>query len=101
MKISQEIEKNGEFNVQKIELKQETKLEFESSLLLVFTGIFRNSFEIAAEQTSKLSKNFIQLEMLSNITNKANSILKQASFIKDFGELLNETWLVKKEINSL
>ena len=94
-----EIEKNGEFNVQTIELKQETKLEFESSLLLVFTGLFRNSFEIAAEQTSKLSKNFIQLEMLSNITNKANSILKQASFVKDFGELLNETWQVKKEIN--
>ena len=42
-----EIEKDGSFSVDPIKLSADARLSFESSLLLVFTGIFRNSFELS------------------------------------------------------
>ena len=49
------IEPSGNFRVSKIKISAETRLEFENSLLLVFTGIFRNSSEIAKKQIKKIS----------------------------------------------
>jgi D-glycero-alpha-D-manno-heptose-7-phosphate kinase len=95
-----EIQKDGSFNVKPINLSEDGRLSFEHSLLLVFTGIFRNSFELASEQSSNISKTSDQLEKISRITLEAKSLLTQTDFVKDFGELLNETWQAKKSINS-
>ena len=94
-----EIQKNGVFYVNPINLCQDARLMFENSLLLVFTGIFRNSFELAAEQSLNIYKTANQLEKINQLTLQAKSLFTHADFIKDFGELLNETWQAKKSIN--
>lgn len=95
-----EIEKSGEFNVNQISLSEDSRQKLKDSLLLVFTGIFRNSFELASEQSSSVKKNAKQLEKIRDITEHARKILGHADFVKDFGELLNETWVAKKSIHS-
>jgi D-glycero-alpha-D-manno-heptose-7-phosphate kinase len=93
------IEKNGKFLVNPIILTEESRREFETSLLLVFTGIFRNSFELAGQNLNSMRQTSHQLEKIAQLTKEAASILSQRMFIKDFGQLLNETWRAKKSIN--
>lgn len=95
-----EIERDGSFHVNPVNLSCDSKLQFEQSLLLVFSGIFRNSFELASEQTRNIQKTAIQLEKINQLTLSAKSLFSQLDFVKDFGELLNETWHTKREMNS-
>lgn len=94
-----EISKSGSFKVEEVSLTADSRHEFEQSLLLVFTGIFRNSFEVAAEQLNAGTQRKRNLEKIADLTQQAKSILRQRSFVKDFGELLNETWSAKKAIS--
>lgn len=94
------IEKNGEFKVNPINLCDETREKFEKSLLLVFTGIFRDSFQLAKEHESNSLKSFEQLGKISDITSEAMSLFEKNDFIRDFGDLLNETWQAKKIFNN-
>ena len=69
-------------------------------MLLVFTGIFRNSSEIAKKQVEKISYNSVHLENIAKITQDAYKTFSSNTFIRDFGFLLNETWENKKRINN-
>lgn len=91
-----EIFKNGDFRVENLMLDKEKSHSLESSLLLVFTGIFRNSYEIAEQQSQNILKNSDQINMISGLTSQARKILLQSDFVRDFGELLSETWHAKK-----
>ena len=93
------IEQDGNFEVTKINLDQDKRKMLESSLLLVFTGIFRNSYELASEQSSNITKTTEQLKAIAQMVETARLILEQSDFVKDFGDLLNETWHAKKAIN--
>lgn len=94
-----QIEKNGNFKVNPINLCDETREKFEKSLLLVFTGIFRDSFQLAKEHESSSLNSLEQLRKISGITSEAMSLFARNDFIQDFGELLNETWQAKKMFN--
>lgn len=95
------IEPSGNFKISTIEISAETRLEFENSLLLVFTGIFRNSSEIAKKQIKKISSSSVHLENIAKITQDAYKTFSSNTFIRDFGFLLNETWENKKRINNV
>ena len=68
--------------------------------MLVFTGVFRNSFEIAEDKIKNITKRSIELENISRITNEAKNSFASSSFLRDFGGLLNETWHNKKKLSS-
>ena len=95
-----EIKKSGDFIINKIRLPKCQRKQFEASILLIFTGIFRNSFEVAQDQIKNFSKRTKELEKISSITKDAKSVLDSNDFIRDFGSLLNETWRYKKQLSS-
>ena len=94
------IKTDGTFEVQQINLSPDQRNEFEQSLLLVFTGIFRNSFEVADSQVRNIPQRRTQLQRLQGLTAEARSLFSNSDFIRDFGLLLNETWAIKKELST-
>jgi D-glycero-alpha-D-manno-heptose-7-phosphate kinase len=92
---------NGEINVTPVIMKPERLARFESSLLLVFAGLSRNASEVAAEQIRNTSKNLDKLSAMKLLAERAYNILtSEHTEINEFGELLNETWQLKRELSS-
>ena len=91
--------KNGRIVVKKISSKNLIKLN--SNLLLLYTGIQRNASTIANNYVHKLSnqkeKNIRSIIRKVDIGEK----IIQSGNLDDFGELLNEMWVEKKNLSEL
>lgn len=73
---------------------------FKKSLYLCFTGISRNSSAIAKSQIKSLKTKKQTMSIMSQITNEASTLIKKNFFdFENFGSLLHEYWLLKKELN--
>ncbi len=74
-----------------------TKKLLEGSLMLFYTGMMRLSSEILIEQRKNINK---KLELLKKM--KEQAVLLRDSLhkgdLKKFGEILNENWLLKKQL---
>jgi D-glycero-alpha-D-manno-heptose-7-phosphate kinase len=92
---------NGEIVVSPVIMKPERLAQFESSLLLVFAGLSRNASDIAAEQIRNTQKNLDKLAMMKSLVERAHLVLTSpACNLDEFGELLNETWRMKRTLSS-
>jgi D-glycero-alpha-D-manno-heptose-7-phosphate kinase len=91
-----------EFNLYPLDIDAVEKEMFQSHLLLFFTGLSRNSSEIASEQVKRISQNAILLNDMNTIVDEAvNSITNFKNNIKLFGELLDSQWKIKKNMSRL
>ena len=92
--------KGGDFTVSKISISKRLANDLNKNLLLVYTGITRNAHDIAKDYINKLekSKSSHVLKIL-NFVNDAENILKEGS-LNDFGKLLHESWIEKKNLSS-
>lgn len=81
-----------------------------SHLMLFFTGFSRTASDISKHQITAIKKNKIDMTHNYELVEEAKKILNKSYFIKDFGNLLNEQWRIKKsytnkitnpEINSI
>jgi len=90
----------GKFIVQPISMKKDKIIELNKNLLLVYTGIKRTAHDIAKGYISKLQENkknhILEIE---NFAREGEKILKNGK-LKDFGRLLHESWLEKKNLSS-
>jgi D-glycero-alpha-D-manno-heptose-7-phosphate kinase len=69
-------------------------------LLLCFTGFSRTASEIAIKQISKIRENKRILNDISSLTSEALIALTQdKTDIRIFGELLNNQWRLKRELD--
>lgn len=93
---------NGDVNIEPINLLEKSKQELNSNLLIFYTGIRRNANIILAEQTKELEKNKKKVKNLLKMTDYARDLRKSfmANNIDDLGDILNETWHLKKDITS-
>lgn len=74
--------------------------DFTKSMYLCYTGIPRNSNNIAKTQISSLKSKKQTMKMMSEITNEASIIFRAKNFdYMNFGKLLHEYWFLKKELN--
>ena len=91
---------NGDFNVNNLNIKKNTLKKLNKNLLLIYTGIKRNAHDIAKSYVNKLhsSKKNNILRIISYV-DECEKILKKSN-IDDFGKLLHESWLEKKDLNS-
>ena len=91
--------KNGKIVVKKISSKNLIKLN--SNLLLLYTGIQRNAATIANNYVHKLSNQ--KEKNIQSIIRKVDIGEKiiQTGNLDDFGELLNEMWVEKKNLSEL
>jgi D-glycero-alpha-D-manno-heptose-7-phosphate kinase len=88
------------FEVNPIVLRPERKKELESSLLLFFTGVSRYASKIAESKVANIEKSSSQLLHLKQMVVEAIQILQSPNTsINEFGDLLLESWKLKKSLS--
>ena len=90
----------GGFNVQPITIKKKTLSKLNKNLLLVYTGIRRTAHDIARGYVDKLNKSKkSHILHISSFVEEAEKILRKGN-VNNFGNLLHESWLEKKNLSS-
>ena len=89
---------SGNYKINKIGLSEETKNNLCSHLMLFYTGLQRFSSDIAIQQVERIKQNKQSLHRIHNLVDEAIKSIRNNSII-DFGELLNETWILKKSLS--
>lgn len=91
--------KNGSFSVDPLPLSESRKKLLNAHLLLFFTGFSRFSSAVAKTQLEKLEQNKAQLATMRAMVNQATEILVSDRDIRAFGELLHDTWNLKRGLS--
>ncbi len=93
------IKRNGEFSVEPVIISDERKKLFNDHLMLFFTGISRTASEICKKQIDTAKQKTAQLNRMMVLVLEATQILSDDSTdINGFGELLHETWMLKRSL---
>ncbi len=86
------------YTVTPVEISKERLDEFQSNLILLFTGFTRYSGIIATEQQKGIPSTLNQLHEMKALVDKAEDILKNGN-LDDFGRLLDHTWQLKRSLS--
>ncbi len=89
---------NDTFEVNPLPVSKERAAELEKNLLLLYTGESRMGGAIAAQVIAGLQKKASLLRKLSGMVDLAAGILLGGGNIEDFGRLLHESWMLKREL---
>lgn len=92
--------KNGNVDVSKVELTQVTQKEFESHLLMIYTGLNRSASAILEEQKKDLNRKIPYLIKMAELAKQGEEALREGDF-ELFGRLLEEEWNTKKNIGPI
>ena len=94
-----EFHQNGQVSVQKIELNPHLKQRLDESLLLFYTGITRKSASILGEQKVNIKH---RKDILGAMKAMAQTVKEQliAGNLDCLGEMLHESWELKKQLAS-
>ncbi len=87
------------YNVKNIPLNYEEKSKFNENLMMFFTGISRNSFEIQNKTQVQLGSNINKLIEMNKLVDTAYDYLLSKDF-DEFGKLLDYTWKLKRGLNN-
>jgi D-glycero-alpha-D-manno-heptose-7-phosphate kinase len=91
--------KNNTFKVKKIISNDNTLKDFSKNFMMVFTGINRTAKFVANTYVNKLNKKRQDLNELMDQVKWAKKLLISKNY-QQFGELLNETWKIKRMLSS-
>lgn len=90
---------DGSYEVEPVILKRNRLRDLQSHFMLIFSGLSRYASEIAAEQIANFDKRTRQVSRMVSLVNEAVGILGGPNRdIREIGELLHETWMLKKEL---
>lgn len=92
--------RDGQISVTPMTLSAQRIDELNDNLILVYTGIVRNASDIAESYVPDISTKNEQLESILGMVEKSKSILSGDGDIGEFGELLHEAWLAKKQLST-
>ena len=88
------------FVVTPVIMTKERIAEFQSHMMLFFTGFARISSEVAKTYVENLERKRPALEAVGNMVEEATSILQSRTApLEKFGELLKEYWSLKKSLS--
>lgn len=87
---------DGSFNVQPVILDGSQLIEFQSHLMLYFTGFSRYASEIAKKQIENANKKQAALERMAAMVDEGLQILTGNENLARFGDLLHEAWQLKR-----
>lgn len=93
------IDQSGGFQVQPLPISEERLKELESHLLLLYTGVARTASEVAESQLRTMSNRSRELHEMRQMVDLAADILTSEADIADFGRLLHETWMLKRQLS--
>jgi D-glycero-alpha-D-manno-heptose-7-phosphate kinase len=89
-----------DFVVHSVPLSPERLRLFESHLLLLHTGIKRRASSVANGYVKKLTDRHELLRQMREMVDKGYAILTGNTDLRAFGELLDEAWRLKSELDS-
>lgn len=89
----------GEVRTTRIDLDAATQRQLNHNLLLFFTGVTRRADTILSEQKANLRHREAVLGEMKTLAHAACNAL-QAGNVDAIGELLHESWLLKKQLAS-
>lgn len=91
---------NGEIFVEPIIITPERLNAFEDRLMLFFTGLSRIASDIASDKIKNIPNNSQNLSRMKNLVDEAYKIIISPNRdLNEFGELMNETWELKKSLS--
>jgi D-glycero-alpha-D-manno-heptose-7-phosphate kinase len=94
------INPNGDFEVIPLVLPANQLNLLQNHLLLFFTGISRTASDIAADKIKSIPNKKQELHAMREMVDEATHILSRGRDITDFGRLLHESWMLKRQISS-
>jgi D-glycero-alpha-D-manno-heptose-7-phosphate kinase len=98
-----EFKKNGLFKVKQIFLTPKNLKLLEASSLLIFTGKVRYASKIEKKKIKLINQSIIKQNMLQKMkqmVDKCEKAFQQKKInIKEIGEMLNESWKIKKKLS--
>ena len=94
--------KNGEIKVNPITLSRQRSNEFDSHLMLFYTGIKRKSTasDVAKSYMDDLEAKKNLLTELGSLVDIGLEILVNKSDICEFGKVLHESWMLKRDLSN-
>ena len=92
---------DGEICVEPVTISSERISEFDSRLMLFYTGSSRFASEIANEVISNLEKKEKVLSQMYAMVDDAASILNGNGSLDDFGRMLHENWELKRSVSDV
>jgi D-glycero-alpha-D-manno-heptose-7-phosphate kinase len=91
--------RSGEIDVEPVDISEARRRELASRLLLVYTGSSRLSSRIAASVLSNMSQRKPVLTRLHAMVEEGRKLLVDGD-LDEFGHLLNESWMLKRELGA-
>lgn len=91
---------SGEVVVRPLILARDRYEELDRNLMLLYTGIKRTASNIAGSYVADIDGRRRQLRIISNLVDEGMRVLCGAGDMRDFGELLHESWAVKRSLSS-
>ena len=92
---------NGEISVNPIIMTSSRLREFQDNIMLFFSGLSRTASEVVEEQIKNTQINIPNLHKMKDLVDEAYEILIDSTRdLREFGELLNYTWDLKKSLSS-
>lgn len=86
--------------VHRLPLSRERVEEFEEHLFAVFTGIKRRAEDMAARQVKRVDENHSRLKTMRRMVDDGYRILVGGGSLAAFGELLHESWQLKRSLDT-
>ncbi|MDR1206332.1 MAG: kinase [Peptococcaceae bacterium] len=90
---------DGAFEISPMTLPVQRVKELNDHLVLVFTGLQRSAAEIEAEKIKQIGRHTGELKEIARYVDEAIEILNTGTDIAEFGALLHETWMKKKQLS--
>jgi len=94
------IQKDGNYQLEKILLTKEQLGEFLGRLVLVYTGISRLASSIAEKKVEEIKNKVSIVSEMQDMVSEARSLLQNEKY-NEFGKLMHKNWMLKKSISSV
>lgn len=92
--------RDGGFRVDPIILHRDRLENFQSNLMLFFTGFSRIASEIAKSKIDNMHQRKVELMQMKEMAKEAIAILQGNASLDEFGRLLEQGWQCKKSLSN-
>jgi D-glycero-alpha-D-manno-heptose-7-phosphate kinase len=92
---------NGEIAVRPLTLSSQRIKDLDAHLMLFYTGIKRTAATVADSYVQDLDTKRRQLRIMKDLVDEGIHVLTNGQDLKVFGELLNESWQLKRSLSNL
>jgi D-glycero-alpha-D-manno-heptose-7-phosphate kinase len=92
-------ESDDSWNIKACQISDKTRDEMEERMVLVYSGINRNSSDVTAGLLENLESKKNYIERLVELTDHALNIFESDGDLDQIGEMLEESWQLKKLSN--